>query len=290
MADTRKLIELLNLTTDFFSERQIENPRLNAESLISFILGISRVQLYLNFEKPIENDEIQKIRAAIKRRANHEPLQYILGETEFFSLPFKVNRYTLIPRPETELLVEKMNEKIGQRTDISVLDIGTGSGNIVISLAKECKAVQATGIDIDENIIRVARENAALNGFEENIHFIVADICNPGVTNILHHKYDMIVSNPPYISESDFQKLPKEIRNFEPATALYGGEDGLKFYRCISKNSPALLKNGGVLGLETGIGQSDFVKNILQEQGFADIEIINDLNGIDRVVIARLNN
>ena len=286
MADTRKLIELLDLTTQYFDERQIENPRLNAELLISFILGLSRVQLYLNFEKPIEKDEIYKIRTAIKRRANHEPLQYILGETEFFSLPFKVNRNTLIPRPETELLVEKMSEKIGQNSEKSVLDIGTGSGNIVISLAKECKPSQATGIDIDEKIVQVARENAALNGVEENINFVVADICQPDVVDRLHQKFDVVVSNPPYISTSDFQKLPKEIRDFEPVTALDGGDDGLIFYRRISEIAPALLKNGGAIGLEIGMGQSDSVKNILHEQGFVDIEIINDLNGIDRVVIA----
>lgn len=290
MAETRTLIELLNLTTDFFNEREIENPRLNAELLIGSIIGLSRVQLYLNFEKPIEQDEIDKIRQAIKRRANHEPLQYIIGETDFFSLRFKVNRFTLIPRPETELLVEKISEKIGQHTDISVLDIGTGSGNIVISLAKECKFIQATGIDIEENIIQVARENAARNDVDGIVNFLVADIWQPDVLDKLHQKFDVIVSNPPYISTSDFQKLPKEIRDFEPATALNGGDDGLEFYRRISEIAPALLKSGGAIGLEIGMGQSDSVKNILQEQGFVDINVINDLNGIDRLVIARSRN
>ncbi|MBD3287601.1 HemK family protein methyltransferase, partial [candidate division KSB1 bacterium] len=191
---------------------------------------------------------------------------------------------------ETELLVETVSEKIKNITDCSVLDIGTGSGNIIISLAHETGDSNYIGIDIDENIVAVARENAALHELADKIRFLTGDIFDPELSLLLHRKFDVIASNPPYIPESDFAELPAEIREFEPHSALAGGDDGLKYYRRIAEISPDLLEKNGFLALELGMGQADAVEKILRQSGFADIEVIKDLNGIDRVVISRSNN
>ncbi len=279
-----RIIDLIQWTTQFFEKRHIENPRLNAERLLSGALGLDRVQLYLQFEKILTHRELDVFRAFVKRRISNEPLQYILGETEFMSLKFKVSPSVLIPRPDTETLVEAVLREIPEELPARILDIGTGSGNIAISLAHYLKASQITAVDISEEALELARENAAFNAVESRIRFIREDLFSPDFLLRLEQDFDAVVSNPPYISEEEFSTLPDEVRLFEPHTALRDGSDGLTFHRRIAELSEHLLRSGGRIYLEVGMGQAPRVAALLKEAGFDSVHTIQDLAGIERVV------
>lgn len=288
-----KLIEILHMSTDYLAKKGIENARLNAELVVGYILQLNRVQLYLNFEKPVAPDELARIRSLLKRRANHEPIQYILEETEFYSLKLKVNRSTLIPRPETEILVDAVlncsNQITSQTEFIQILDIGTGSGNIAIALAKYIANSKITAIDSSGDTIVIARQNASHHHLDDRINFLQHDIFD--IERSFPTKFDVIVSNPPYISKKDFDWLPVEIKNYEPKAALDGGADGLKFYRQLIAIAPTLLAQDGFVAVEIGANQSENVKKIFAIQGFFRyIEVINDLNHLPRVVLAKTKN
>ncbi len=280
-----RIIDLIQWTTQFFEKRHIENPRLNAERLLSGALGLDRVQLYLQFEKILTHNELDVFRAFVKRRINKEPLQYILGETEFMSLKFKVSPSVLIPRPDTEALVEAVLREIPEDLPVRILDIGTGSGNIAVSLAHYLKASRVSAVDISGEALELARENAALNQVESRIQFIQEDLFSPDFLMRTEEDFDVVVSNPPYISEAEFSALPDEVRLFEPHTALRDGSDGLTFHRRIVDLSEHLLRSGGKLYLEVGMGQAPRVAALLTQTGFESVQTIRDLAGIERVVV-----
>ncbi|MFC1888050.1 peptide chain release factor N(5)-glutamine methyltransferase, partial [Candidatus Cloacimonadota bacterium] len=213
---------------------------------------------------------------AIKRRVHHEPLQYILGKTEFYGYNFIVDPSVLIPRPETEYLVEKVIEDCADAR--SILEIGTGSGCIAITLAKEMNNIEIDAVDLYPEALKTAALNCEKNNAEVN--FLQSDI----FSNIAK-KYDAIISNPPYISEKAYVDLSDEIKYFEPATALLAGEDGLYFYRQILKDAGNFLKDNGKIYLEIGHDQAEAIKLIAEKYGFTNIEIIKDLNGFDRIMI-----
>ncbi|MDZ7261026.1 MAG: peptide chain release factor N(5)-glutamine methyltransferase [candidate division KSB1 bacterium] len=285
-----KLLDILNLTTEHLKKKNFENPRLNAERLIGQALNMSRVELYLNFERPISPEELQNIRNLVQRRLKHEPLQYIIGETEFMSLTFKVNQHVLIPRPETEILVEKVMEKCKDKyqpeATISILDIGTGSGNIAISLAKYVKNSRVTAVDVQPSALEVATENARLNEVAHQVQFYLADIFQENFIEKFNEKFDVVVSNPPYVAKGDIGKLPDEIKKYEPLTALQGGSDGCRFYRRLAEISTQLLNKDGFVAFEIGQGQRETVTQILKESRFTIVQSFKDLNDIDRVVVA----
>lgn len=242
--------------------------------------------MYLNFDRPVKEPELETFRTLVRRRLKHEPLQYILGETEFMSLPFQVDSRALIPRPETEILVEAVLEKCHKKFDnlnkIRILDIGTGSGNIAICLAKNLPTAELFTIDISADALKLAQSNAKLNQVETSIQFIHSDISTfkfPGL-------YDVIVSNPPYITQAEFAKLPEEIRNYEPKTALEAGADGLACYRKIIGQLPRLLQPAGFVALEVGDKQAPSVRTLLHQHHYLQIETFLDLNQIERVIVA----
>lgn len=285
-----RVIDILKISTDYLEKKGIENPRLNVELLLAHVLQMNRVQLYLNFEKPLAADELDQFRHLLKRRAGHEPIQYILGETEFYSLRLKVNKYTLIPRPETEILVDKIieicNKNFSQQEKISVLDIGTGSGNIAIALAKNVPRLMIWAIDIKEQTLEIAKGNAEFHHVAHQINFIKQDLFMNNWE--LSRQFDVIVSNPPYISQSEFKKLPKEIKEFEPYTALDGGTDGLVFYHRIAAIAEKLLRTNGFLAVEIGALQANQIKNLyLKNTRFSQVDIICDLNDLPRVLFAK---
>jgi len=286
---TWKLLEMLNWTTDYLNGKGFENARLNAERLLGHALGLRRVDLYLCYDRPLSPEEVARFKALLQRRLQHEPLQYIIGSTEFMSLPFRVNRNVLIPRPETEVLVERVIErcktKFSHRQAITILDIGTGSGNIAVSLAKFIESAQVTAVDINESILAVARDNAALNGIAEKVHFIEADVLKPDFPAIVDSKFDVIVSNPPYILPQDFERLPEEIRLYEPGVALRDGAEGLAFYRQVAELAHQLLQTDGFIAVEIGLGQRENVVEIFRTRGFDRIEVFRDFNRIERVVL-----
>ncbi len=275
-----RTMDVLQEATSFLKTKKIDDARLNAERLLAHILNLSRVDLYLQFEKPLTQIERDAYKELLKRRAQHEPLQYILGETEFMSLPFKVNPDVLIPRPETEILVEEVIEYTKDRSS-KILDIGTGSGCIAVSLAHALGKSQITAWDINARALETARGNAHLNHISDNILFEQVDILN---YNPDGNKYDVIVSNPPYISKEDWFSLQPEIVEFEPKVALSDEKDGLTFYRKISEIAWEILETGGHLFYEMGDTQSESISKILRDHGFKNIKITEDLNKIPRVI------
>ncbi|MBN2013474.1 peptide chain release factor N(5)-glutamine methyltransferase [candidate division KSB1 bacterium] len=282
----RKLLDILNLCTQYLSDHQIENARLNAELILGHVLHFPRVQLYVNFEKPLSDDELQRIREALRRRAAHEPIQYILGETEFYGLPFKLNSKTLIPRPETELLVEQTCTLVSPDVSATILDVGTGSGIIAISLAKELPNSNFVAIDINPDSLELSEANARLNGVHARINFKQIDILSDQA-DTLQPAFDVIVSNPPYITTEDMRILPPEIKNHEPESALHGGEDGLRFYQRLAELSQHLLKSDGYVCVEIGYKMADSIRRIFTSSGLTIIATYADLNKIERVIIAQ---
>lgn len=277
------VLQSIQLSTDYFEEKGIESSRLNAELLLAHVLKCKRLDLYLMFERPLSEEETQNYREFIARRGKFEPLQYILGEVDFYDLKLKVNKNVLIPRPETELLVEKAIE-ISSMNDIRrIFDIGTGSGNIAIALAKNLNGVKLTSIDQSEEAIKVAKENAGLNDVIDKIEFLHSDIekYQSG------EKFDLIISNPPYVSKEDYSTLQKEILEYEPIESVTDNSDGYKYYRMISERAKEMLADGGYILFEMAEGQSEKIKNILQENSFTEINIVKDYQNIDRVIIGK---
>ncbi len=287
-SNTKNIFDLLNRSTKFLSEKGIENPKLNAEQLLRHTLGMNRVDLYLNQDRSLTQREMSAFKRCLKRRVAREPLQYILGETEFMSLPFVVDENVLIPRPETEILVEKTieicKEKFASKDRIEILEFGSGSGCISVSLAKYLENARITSLDISKDALKVAEKNAVLNGVDDRIQFINQDFTSSKIIKYFPEKFDVLVSNPPYVSPADFEDLPEEIKNYEPAVALSDNQDGLSFYRKIAELSSELIKASGFLMLELGLGQMKEVKDIFLKTCFYNVNTFQDLNEIERIL------
>lgn len=277
------VLEAVQLSTDYFEEKEIESPRLNAELLLSHILNCKRLDLYLMFERPLTQEEVKTYREYIARRGKFEPLQYIIGEVDFYDLKLKVNKNVLIPRPETELLIEEAIKLCSENEIKNIFDVGTGSGNIPIALAKNLNGVRVTSIDQSEEAIQVATENAEINEVADKIVFLVTDFEEYQAGE----KFDLMVSNPPYVSKEDYSTLQKEILEYEPIDSVTDNSDGYKFYRLITKRANEMLTNGGYLLFEMAEGQSEKIKNILIENKFNEIKIVKDYQNIDRVIIGK---
>lgn len=279
------VLESLKLSTDFLEKKGIESARLNAELLLTEILGCKRLDLYLKFDQPLKDAEIDQYREWISRRGKFEPLQYIIGKVEFYGLPFKVTRDVLIPRPETEILVEEVINYCKGKIGMKILDIGTGSGNMPIALAKNLAGAEITTVDVSAKALEIAKENSLLNNVESKIKFILSDVNHFSTETGL---FDIVISNPPYISAEEYPTLQKEITDYEPSIALTDEKDGLDYYRVISKKSKSFLKRGGAIFLEIGKGQKKDVENILSSQGFTKIKFIKDYQQIDRVAFGEM--
>lgn len=285
---TWKVIDLLKTTADFFKQKNIENPRLNAEIILADTLNCDRVNLYINFERPLSEKELSNYRVQVARRSKYEPLQYIIGKTEFMGLPFLVNPSVLIPRPETEILIDEILKlKTDSSQKESVLDIGTGSGCIAVSLAYYWKELAVTAIDISKKAVETARENATLNNIS-TINFFEMDIFSLTESSIINRNYDIIISNPPYISQSEFNSLQPEVKNYEPEIALTDFNDGLKFYIYILDSLQRGLINAKFLMFEMSGSQPEKIVAEAKMRNFKDITIIKDYNNIDRVLKIKL--
>ena len=285
------VLEFLNGSTNYFKDHGIENPRLNAELLLARSLKLSREKLYTHFQSQIRPEEKEAMEEFIQRRVSGEPLQYILEHQEFWSINFEVDRRVLIPRPETELLVEQglsIISKISFKRTLSILEIGTGSGVIAIALAKEMKNIFLVATDISRDALILAKENAKSAGVLDRIKFVNGDLFGPLHPSKERNIFDLILSNPPYIIRSKIRTLPREVKDHEPIIALDGGEDGLAFYRHIIPEAPFYLREGGWLLLEVALGQSRIVSEMIEGGGhFFKPESIPDLSGIGRVVKAQ---
>ena len=249
--------------------------------LIAHILGLERHELYLNRDLTIGGDERAELFRLTQRRCMGEPIQYIIGHREFMGLSFSVDNRVLIPRCDTETLVETAIELLPKDRDILVGDMGTGSGAIAVSVAYYMPNVRVFAVDIDGGSLEVAMANAKAHGVEDRIEFLRGDMFTP-FGEELEGKFDAILSNPPYIPTGDMEQLSIQIKEHEPKKALDGGEDGLTFYRRIAKEGHIYLKEGGFMGLEVGYNQGSLVSNILQDMGATHICCVQDLSGIDR--------
>ena len=278
---------LLAWTTDFFRERGIESPRLDAEVLLSALLGRDRMYLYVHFDEPLEPEELARFRGYVKERAAHVPLAYVLGRREFMGLDFRVTRDTLIPRPDTEILVQCAVDFLYARleagaTACTIADIGTGTGAIALSTLHYTEGIRADAVDISPAAAAVARENAERLGLTERIDIHVGDLLAP----LAGGRYDMILSNPPYIPTADIATLMPEVRSYEPHLALDGGADGLNIYRRLMADAPTLLKEGGAVAVEVGIDEAAAVAALaIEHPRIVRTETLKDLAGIERVVV-----
>jgi release factor glutamine methyltransferase len=285
----RTISEALKSTTEIFWKKDIESPRVEAEILLGHILNLKRTELYLNSQRVLSSKEEERLRHLIEERLKGKPLQYVIGETEFFGLKFKVDSRALIPRPETEILVsmvlEYFKKEKRESDSLKIIDVGTGAGNIAIALAFNLKNCFVYATDISSDALSLAKENAEINKIKDRIESLCGDLFAPLKDKGLEGKIDAVVSNPPYVQKEEKEILPKEVRDFEPEVALFA-EKGL-YQRIADQSSIYLRKAEGILVLETGYGQAQKVKNITQIKGeFASIEIIKDLAGIERVVMA----
>lgn len=277
------VLEVLKKTTDFLARHGVENPRLNAELLMGHSLGLKRMQLYLQFERPLAEPELAKLRPLVKRRSEREPLQYIVGTTEFSGLTLKVDRRALIPRPETELLVEIAKEA-GAVPPARVLDLGTGTGAIALALAQAFPAATVVATDLSADALALAQENATALGLGERVRWLRSDWFAALPPD--EPPFDLIVSNPPYLTEAEVGETEPEVRNFEPRGALTSGPDGLEAIAVIVREARPRLAPGGRLLLETGIAQHARILELTRAAGYAGAESRRDLTGRDRFVSA----
>ena len=276
-----KALEIINIGSNLLREKKIPSHILDSEILLSKTLNKSREEILVNLNKNINEKEISLFKEYLKRRIKNEPMAYILEEKEFWSKKFKVSKDTLIPRPETELLVDKLL-KIYKGKKISILDIGTGSGCIIISLISELNKSIGTGIDISKKAILIAKKNATKYNLSNRIKFL-----NKSFENLVDKRYDLIVSNPPYIEHKNIKNLSDDIKKFEPRMALDGGNDGLDLIKKIIYKSKYILKINGLLALEIGNEQIKKVSNILIDNKFRIKEVIKDYKNNVRCVLAQ---
>ena len=286
--------EILNVTTEFLKDKGIESPRLCAEVLLAHQLKKSRVELYLEFDQPLSSLEIAGYRSLIRRRLKREPIQYITGHQEFWSLDFLVGPAVLIPRAETELLVEetlKLKDRnlLSDSSQLKILDLGTGSGAIAIALAKEIESATIWASDISFDALTVAKNNAKYHKFNSKINFCQGDFLQP-ISNI-SISFDMIISNPPYIPTDIFQTLPPEVRYYEPRIALDGHENGMCFIKRIIEEGGSYLKPGGWLLIEMDPDQTEMALDLIDStQSFSYKERIRDYRKKYRLVKAQKRN
>jgi release factor glutamine methyltransferase len=282
MEEAWTILKVIQWTAGYFKRKGVEQPRANAEVLLAHILGMERVQLYLHFDKPLSRCELSAYREIVQRRAAREPSQYITLQQEFWSLPFEVNPSVLIPRPETELLVVKALEVLEGGSSF-LLDLGTGSGAIAVAVAHEHPRVSVIAADISLQALEVAKRNALRHRVSDRISFVVTDLFSALCTSPV---FDVIVSNPPYISDEEFQQLPPEIACHEPTGALKGGgSSGLEIIRRIISDAPRLLKPGGWLLMEIGERQSGVLKEELgHNRDFQSFQFFEDYSGILRIL------
>lgn len=276
--------KILKWTEQYFAKAELDSPRLDAEVLLAHVLKKERIFLYVHFDQPLDPAELAEYKACIRQRVQHVPVAHITGHKEFMGLDFKVTKDTLIPRPDTEILVEAVLQRLkaGPESDLRLADIGTGSGAICLSLLNYLPQLQAVTVDISPRAIEVARENAAALGVAERIEFFQGDLLEP----IKDRRFEAIVSNPPYIPKSDILTLAQDVKDYEPMSALDGGEDGLDFYRRLLQEAAELLAEDGFLAVEVGIEQAQVLAEMAKGMTqWGRSEIIKDLAGIERVVV-----
>jgi release factor glutamine methyltransferase len=276
------IAEALETCTAELTEYDVPDARLDAVLLVAFAIGRDKTYLVAHPEVELTTDQQSKITELTSRRASREPLQYVLGRQEFYRLMFEVTPDVLIPRPETEILVERAIKFLSIKSAPRFCEIGVGSGCISVSVLHELSDASAVACDISEKALEVARRNAERNGVAERLHLIVSDVFDA----VPKENFDALLSNPPYVPEIDFDTLQTEVRGYEPTVALTSGEDGLNVIERLLAQAPSYLKPGGMLLFEMGFNQSDKVRELIDDAIWTDIEFLADLQGIPRILSA----
>ena len=284
MPEIWRIIDLLNWAESYFKEKGFENPRSEIEWLLRAVLKCNRMDVYLRFEEPLSQSQLATLRSWVKRRLEREPLQYITGFCDFYGREFSVNEHVLIPRPETERLIDTALEKGKGLDSPSILDIGAGSGCIATTLGLEIPGSTILGIDVSEDAIGIANKNKEKLE-AENVSFQKMNILEQRPEG----EFDVLVSNPPYIPKGEMDGLMKDVKDFEPTVALTDQKDGLIFYKRFAEVGKEVVKSSGWIILEVGLeDHPSAVKNIFSESGFPDTELIKDYNGDDRVLVIKI--
>jgi len=274
------VLEVLQATTAYLKKHNVENARLNAEHLMAHALGRKRIELYLDFERELTETELEPLRELVKRRSEGKPLQHLLGNVEFCGLTFLCDKRAMVPRPETEQLVELVESRIENR-ESRIVDVGTGSGVIAISLAAKFPGAKILAIDISDDALALAQENAAILNLKDRVQFLKSRL----LENV-EGAFDLIVANLPYISTQDRRTLSREVLH-DPEVALFAGKRGDELVRELIDKAPTRLRPGGLLALEIGLGQSETLLSALAEKNYRDICSKNDYNGVTRFIFAR---
>jgi release factor glutamine methyltransferase len=274
------VLEILQSTAAYFAKRGVESPRLNAEHLLAHTLQRKRIELYLEFERPLAETELAPLRELVRRRGQGEPLQHLLGTVEFAGRVFLCDKRALVPRPETEQLVELLKSQITDPKS-HILDVGTGSGVIALTLAAQFPETEVHAVDISDDALALARENAARLDLQGRVQFFLGNLLEK-----VEGLFDLIVANLPYVATGDRPTLSREVRH-DPDAALFAGERGDELVRELIGAAPAHLRPGGMLALEVGLGQADDLATLLAKKNYHDIAAIRDYCGVTRFLFAR---
>lgn len=280
--------KLLSWIAGYLTQKGVDSPRLSAELLLCHILKLERIQLYTFFDRAVDKPQLDALHALVKRGGEHEPIAYLVGRCEFYSLPLTITRDCLIPRPETELLVERAVDFLRKRPGPQdMLDLCTGSGCIAAAIAKNAATAKIVATDICDAALSVAARNIEAFKLTERVRLLCGDLFDPVVKGIDAAAFDLIVSNPPYVSDAEYEKLDKNVKDFEPKKALLAGVDGLDVYRRVIAQAGEFLKPDGALMLEIGYAQGPAVKGLLEQAGgFRQVRIEKDFANNDRIVTA----
>jgi release factor glutamine methyltransferase len=282
--------KLLEWNTDYFTKNGIESARLEAEVLIAFSLDLRRLDLYLKFDQPVSDEELQKLKALIKRRVAHEPMAYIVGKKEFWSRDFYVNKDVLVPRPDTEVLVQTVLDEFESLGSLKGLEVGLGSGCIAITLLSELVDLKMNAVEISPEAVAIAGKNATYHGVNKRLAVKQEDFLKSALAQAESAQYGFIVSNPPYVAATELDSLAPTVKDFEPIKlALLADDNGLAYYPVLASYAKQHLKEGGLLAVEVGDTQAKAVSEIFKDKGLSNIQIKKDLAGHERVVCGSIS-
>jgi len=282
--------KLLNWISDYFADKGLDAPRFRGEMLLAHVLDTKRIELYTNFDQPVSASKLDQLRDLVKRASRGEPISYLIGRTEFYSLTLKVTPDCLIPRPETELLVERSIELLRHRKGSQLIgELCTGSGCVAVAIAKNFPQANIIAADSSEKALSVAADNVQMHSLADRVKLLRGDLFEPVIAELGERKFDLLVSNPPYVTDEEFENLDPGVKDYEPPTALRGGPDGLGIIRRIINQSADFLKPDGILMLEIGYRQGPQVRKLISDTGlFGNVQIQKDLSGHDRIAIAEM--
>jgi release factor glutamine methyltransferase len=279
----QSVVDVLRKTEAFFGKAGLDKPKVEAEWLLAETLGCKRLELYLQWDRPLEEPVLEQLRERVRRRAHGEPLQYVLGYSDFHDIRLAIAPGVLIPRPETELLVEAVISRLQAVEAPRIVDLGTGSGAIALALGKALPKARILAVDQSADALQQARANAESLGLRERVSFRSGDWLKG-----LDFEADCIVSNPPYLTDAEWQSAQREVREFEPREALVAGDDGMADLKTIIREAAPRLATGGLLALEMGIGHGQALREFVIKNGYTEAEVLQDDTGRDRILLARL--